>query len=504
MAGPWDKFAAEQQPAAEPTADGPWAKFKGSEAAPVVAPKDGPSPIAQGLSWANQAIAGVPDALLNTPTNLLNLGKAAIGAPMVAMGRPDLAPQPSPTPDIVGGLFEKFGLTNRNLDPTSTEGRIAKSALQAGVTGLIAPAQSARQLASNVGQAATSGLVGQGTAEATDSPELGMAAAIATPAAMTARANAQRNAATANQTRNSVRDETLTDARREGYVVPPSAVNPGIVTNRLESVAGRPAMAQDAALRNQEVTNRLARRSIGLQENTPITERALDARRTVLSEPYRQIAGLSQSAANDLAALRQARSDAQAQWRFYDRSADPQAQAQARTLDRQADTLEMRLVSHARAAGRPELVPELTRARTAIARTYDVERALNVGDGNVSARMIGRALDRGRPLTGELATIGRFSEAFPQFSREAAGVPTPNVSQQQGLASAALALGGFGTMGPLGTALGLVPLASGPIRGALLSNAGQNALVAPRQNNSPVLSDTYLRSLLSGASQANQ
>lgn len=471
---------------------------------PQAADKQKPSPIAQGQSWTNQAIAGLGDSLLNTPTNLFNLGKAAIGTPLAAMGRADLAPEPSQPPNLVGNLFERLGLTNRALDPTSTEGRIAKGMLQAGVTGLAAPAQSLRQLGANVTQAATAGLAGQSTTEATDSPELGMAAAIATPAAMTAMRNRGIQSDTAAKQRNSVRDETLTEARKEGYVVPPSEVRPNMVTNRLESIAGRPAMTQDATLRNQEVTNKLARRAVGLPENAPITEATLEARRSVLAEPYRQISNLSKAAAADLESLKQARAEAQAQWKFYDRSADPKAQAEARNLDQQANQLEMKLAGHAANARRPELINELSKARVAIAKTYDVERALNVGDANVSARMIGKAIDRGRPLTGELATIGKFSEAFPRFTKEASGVPPPNVSQQQGLASAALALGGFSTLGPLGTALGLVPLTSTPIRGGLLSNIAQNAIVTPRSVNSPVLTDTYLRALLSGQNMTNQ
>lgn len=442
------------------------------------------------LSWINQAIAGIGDSLLNTPTNLANLVKAGVGAPMVAAGRADLAPEPTAPPSYIGQLFEKLGLTDKSLDPTTTAGRILKTGLQAAVTAPIAPAQSLRQMGANMVQGGASGLTGQVTSEATGSPELGMSASLLTTPAMTAMRNRGIEQAQARDTRDAVRNQTLGDARGEGYVIPPSALAPGAIRNRLESIGGRAATGQEAIQRNQEVTNRLVRRDTGLAENTPITRAALDQRRDVLSQPYREVAAISPGAAADLRALREARNDAQGQWRFYDRSADPRAQAEARRLDAEATRLERQLEMHAMVAGRTGLIRELREARTQIAKTYDAERAINVGDGNVDPRMYGASIDRGRPLSGDAALIGRFAEAFPQFNRMASGMQAPGVSAMEPAAAAAF---GYGTGSVLGAG---IPLIRGPIRDMLLSNPVQNML-APRPNTSPVLSNPYLRGLLS-------
>ena len=272
--------------------------------------------------------------------------------------------------------------------------------------------------------------------------------------------------AAATQSRNAVRDATLKQAQEAGYVVPPSAVRNSFWGRRMESVAGKAAIGQEAAARNQAVTNNLAAKELGLPANTPITEEVLDQVRNQASQPYRDVSSLM--GRDLLEDLKNARFDAKAQWKFYERSADPKALTAAKAATQKAEQIETAMESFARAAGKSDLVEQLREARATIAKTYDIERALNDATGDVSARVISR-----RPnVSGGLATAGDFYKAFPAYARDGARIPTPGVSKSEALTAAAL-----GTVG--GPAAAALPFISTPVRSALLSGPAQRAMASP-------------------------
>ena len=336
-----------------------------------------------------------------------------------------------------------------------------------GITGALQPTDTAGERLKNM---AIGGVLGSGTqyAATTGAQKIGEAAA------------SRQAEAAARQSRNSVRDETLRRAQEAGYVVPPSAVNPSTTNKVVESVAGKAAVGQEAALRNQDITDALARRAAGLSENVPITESALAGVRKTAAQPYRDVAGLSQQASADLESLKQARNDATAYFKHYERSADPSSLAKAKQLTQTAEQLEQNIEQAANASGRPDLIDALRQARKQIAKTYTVERALNVGSGNVDARAIGRALDKGAPLSDDLETIGRFAEAFSPYAREGSSIPTPGVSKVAALASMLMGGGGAAAAGPVGVAAGAVPFVVPPAaRSMVLSKHYQSMMAKP-------------------------
>jgi hypothetical protein len=455
-----------------------------------------PRPVRQAATWANQAIAGVPDAVLNTPTNVWNLAKAGVGTIAAASGRPDLAPEMTPVPNYVTRAFEAVHGIEPGMDPTTLPGRLAKAGVQGGVVGAFAPAQSLGQVALNSGISAASSTAGQATTEATDRPLLGAAVNMASVPVISAGVNAARDASMKAQSRNSMKDQTLRDANEEGFVTPPSASGGNWFTRRLESVAGKAAIGQESAVRNQEVANKIARRETGLPEDSAISVAALDKRRDVLAAPYREVRALNKNAAADLEALREARRQSNLYYRHYDVSQDPKALATAESNAQQAAALESRIEGYAKQAMKPDLVKELREARTSIAKTYDVERALNVATGDVSLPVLGRIVDKGKPLTGGLGVAGKFQQAFPSYAREGAKVQTPGVSKSEALASALLGVGGYGAMGPYGAAMAALPLASGPVRSMLLTSPFQGPS-GYLPAGLPAVSDPYLRGILS-------
>jgi hypothetical protein len=430
---------------------------------------------------ATAGLANFAAGALGTPATILkglvNAPGMIAGTAATAAGRPDLAPG---TIDVPGGpefyanLMRKTGvsaLNPDNPDPKSKIGTLAYDMASRGgfIPGGVLPA--AASIA----------------AEKIGGPQWAGVGALA-PSAATAAFNAARAPTLATQkAQNTVRDATLKDAQDAGYVLPPSAVKPTAVGNAVESFAGKSALKQEADLKNQQVTNRLAReeltvpeKGLHVPENAPITEGLLDKLRTQASEPYRQVAALSPVADRALQVLRDARSQAKDQWRNWDMQGVPEAKRQAIALDQKAEMLERLIERQATSAGKPELVQQLRESRTYIAKTFDIERALNLGNGNVDAQIIGRALDRGRPLTGNLETIAKFAEGpGRQFTREGSKVPAAGVSALNWPVAAALGVEGSHYMGPYGAALAAVPFARGGVRSGLLSDTYQQNFNRP-------------------------
>ncbi len=334
---------------------------------------------------------------------------------------------------------------------------------------------------------------GGGVSEATGSPLLGTAVNTgiqALPAIVSrgAKGIVQKNMADVGKqaARDSVKDTTLARAQAEGYVVPPTSTAGKAAT----SIAGKAHTLQEAAVRNQEITNKIARREAGLAENEPISDHTLEVARERMSEPYREVQAMSPIAAKALEGLKAARADAKAWHRYYDRSADPRALKKAQAFDQKAAGYENTIDRIAQGSKNPKLLADLREARMNLAKNYDIERALNPGDGNVDARAIGRKLKNGAPLSDGMETIGRFAQAHPQVTRPAASVGLPGATH-----GTALEMGlGYAHGGLLGAG---VPLIRGPMRGLALSKMMQPGPTKPSLGLR--LSDVATRPAASGA-----
>lgn len=91
---------------------------------------------------------------------------------------------------------------------------------------------------------------------------------------------------------NPTQQATLREGQAAGYTVPPSTVNPSGLNNTIESVAGKAAIGQEAAARNQRITNAMTARALGLADDTPITEDVLHGIRDKAGDAYKRVAEL--------------------------------------------------------------------------------------------------------------------------------------------------------------------------------------------------------------------
>lgn len=421
--------------------------------------------------WLDRGLAGAGKAMSDLGQGVSQYLPGGATRTDVAETRRLDAPLSATTAGKVGNVLGSAAV----LAPTALipgANTLAGAGVAGALTGMAQPSVGTGETLSNAGLGGVAGASGQFVAQKFAQ-------------ALTSKLGASTAQADLVNALNKPKADTLAAGQAAGYVVPPSAVNPSWINKRLESIAGKAAIGQEAAVRNQEVTNALTRQAVGLADNAPVTEGALVGVRKSAGKPYQEVGALSDIASADLEALKAARFDTNAQFKFYNRTGDPAVLAKAQEAKKLSDMLEQSLVSEANAAGRPELVPRLVDARRQIAKTYDVGRALNVGDASVSAPIIGRLLDKGRPLTDELKTIGQMQQAFPSYLREGASIPTPGVSKSEALAAALLATAGGAAGGLPGLAAGALPLLSTPIRSMLLSKPYQSLMSNIPMQSSP-------------------
>lgn len=321
-------------------------------------------------------------------------------------------------------------------------------------------------------------------------------------------------------------------ASQAGYVVPPASVRPSAPVVALESVAGKAATQQIASGRNQEVTNKLAARAIGLSPNQTITPQALNEIRQKAGQSYKAIKETGTVTPDmqyfdDLGKIRQTTSEiakdfpdadigsgeaidklvkSLAQDKFDASSAveyikqlrksatsllsganaaDPAKTSLGRAQRDAAEALEEMVTRHLAQTGRADLARNFDEARRLIAKTYTVQGALET-TGNVNAAKLAALLRRGKPLSPELETAASFAGAFPKAAVTPERFGSPGVSALD----AAMTAGGAVTLPFLGTspfAALAYPAARYGARNIALSRALQQGLARPPMQPQPAL-----------------
>jgi hypothetical protein len=471
MGGPWEEY----QTAAAPE-QGPWSEY--ASAQPPAQPQEAPRET-------------IP--LPKYPGGLLQVLTAPIGAAM----RPIVEPVNNALVSLAGGAtkgLSKIGVIDPN-DPVAQAGFDLTPQQLVDIRG----EQIKEMTGSPWAGAAARTLEQLGPA----SPGSWIVPAVASKAiegGMNAVTNASRAKvaqAMAQQAPNAERNATIEKLQGEGYAVPPSLVqNKSAVNTALESFGGKAALKQEATIRNQEVSNALARKDIGMAPNQPLSTATVKALKAEPNAVYAKVDALKPSElnmdwfpgyhdTNRLEQLNIARAKAHDLFQAAKTSRDPTIKEQAFSWQQKANAIESDMGRIAQAAGDPNLVKQFADARTKLAKIHEVERALNSEAGRISAPAFGKALEKKVPLTGNLKTIGEFDNIFPQVSRPGEMVPAPGVSATNAITSAMLAGGGYAAMGPAGIALAAAPALRGPVRNLILSKPYQKLMVNPRYAGLP-------------------
>lgn len=329
--------------------------------------------------------------------------------------------------------------------------------------------------------------------------------------------------------------QTVTSARDAGYVIPPSQVKPSLVNRALEGFSGKITTAQNASARNQPITNELAKKAIGAADLSPsgIAQvrqqansaydalgqsgafqadagfaQALDKAGASTAELRKNFPELVNGQVDDLVnglksrssfdaqptieAIKQFRSNASGN-RI---STDPAKKALGKAQSSIANALEDLIDRNLQASGNTGLLDSYRAARQTLAKTYDVEKALNSASGNVDANKLAQIFKKGRPMTGDLRTIAEFAAQFPKAAQTVEKMGSlPQISPLDFGAMGAISAATANPMmmtGILARPAARAAVLSGPVQNRLAAQPGRNALMSLLSN--PAVEQSIYRS----------
>jgi len=311
----------------------------------------------------------------------------------------------------------------------------------------------------------------------------------------------------------------VAEARQAGYTLPPTQAGGGIVNRALEGLAGKASTLQEASIRNQEVTSKLANKSLGLPEDAVLTPELLKSVRDKAGQFYdtlsnagivvpkktfhdaldkageaavkaemnfpnatsKQILETIGSVRKDafdagsaISRIKQLRTEADIAYRAGNNDL-------GKATKEAATALENAIESHLIDLKQPDALNKFKEARQLIAKTYTIEKAMNPKTGSVDAKALAARLKQGKPMSGELKDIAEFGLAFPKAAQSSEKIGgtigiSPLDYTVAGLTGGASYLGGEDEQSSAlraAIALGLRPAA----RKAVLSTPMQNRLV---------------------------
>jgi hypothetical protein len=394
-----------------------------------------------------------------------------------------------------GGKVGNFaGNAAMAIPATAAAGASIPAAAGVGaVMGLIQPSVSTGETAANVGLGAVGSAGGQYVANKLGGVVAKQQADNALQAALASKKNGVAKMAS--------------DA---GYALPLEDIgNPSLMSRLLSGVGGKIKTAQTFSERNQGVTNSLAASEIGLPVDMPITREALDDVRSEAGKAYAAVANLgkldaaganlpaqagakfttdpltltksTQVDAKDLVqAWKQANHDSIGYLRAYGRDANPETLAKSKAAGDVANKVSDFLTTKLQQMGLGDQAQALKDARVMIAKTYNVEDALNPATGDINAAVFGRALKNDKPLTGNFEAIANANLAFPKATQMLKEAPKTWSPLDMAYAAKNLGTGNIKGLAADAATLGLRPAArsimlSGPMQRSAIANAGKPA-----------------------------
>ena len=335
------------------------------------------------------------------------------------------------------------------------------------------------------------------------------------------------------------------EAQEAGYVIPPTQVKPSLLNRFLEGASGKITTAQNASFRNQQVTNQLAAKSLGLPEDTVITTEVLNNIRSNAGKAYENLGatGTIKTSPKFIQALdniKPYKDAVEAAKDFPTADKSPiidvidslktpsfnvnSALAKINVLRGEADlaykagnsnlgkankeasqVLENTIENYLANTKQTDLLNKFREARQTIAKTYSVEKALNPATGTIDAKKLAAQLQKGKPLSGELKEIGKFGTAFPtaaQTTERMGSLPQISPLDVGGavLTGGGAYLSGSGAETPATFA---ALLARPTLRAAALSRPVQSRLTNQQmQNLSPETRNLARMLMLQGATKA--
>ena len=441
-----------------------------------VAASFNPLDVFRGKTTGGQLIFGTADLLAKGITG----GLSKLGFSDEYLGIDRTKPQPAPAPtqsigDILKGTAKVAterpgllvgGMATGLLDPTNLvlPGAIQKSIVSATPTAVMQAAPRTVALAQNVATGGTTaGLTSAAQQQATTGSinpsqvlnEMAVGGLLTTPTALTSAVTTPR--APANLTQAQLVAER---AIAQGATLPPTQVNPSMVNRIIEGISGKQQTAQLASIKNQELVNAQARKTLGLAPDVQITPQVLQDYRNVKGQAYdalkannayytdkqfitdvnkrtselQKLANTTDVSAelNVLNGLKQMSFDGdglveQMKRLRYDgernlMSADPKNAALGKAQKFAAKQLEDLAERNLQKFNQPDVMSNFKQARQDIAKSYTIEKTLNAVTGDVSGAKLGQRAAEGKIVPTELQALANAAGAYPSAFQNVARI----------------------------------------------------------------------------------
>ena len=356
----------------------------------------------------------------------------------------------------------------------------------------------------------------------------------------------------------SVRDATLRAAQEQGYLVTPGSVSPTGANILAERVAGKTHLEQLASVKNQAVTDKLARRAAGMDETAPLTSDAMKAIRAEEYvkgyEPIKSIGKIAtdENYLKDLVNIEGKYVGAE---RSFPGAVPPEVEKLiktytvsdfnsadavniAKTLKEQANAafktgnteighakldivkaLEDQIGRTLATRGTPEaaaMLDQFKASRQRMAISHTIEDAIREGGGSVDAKRLAADIQKGKYMTGDLEIAAEFANTFPRVSQSPSTIGTPGAGTMLQNSLSGIMSGGLGA--GVGSQYGIIPgiaaaavpvlpaVVSAGMRQRLLSAGGQAAAIpnyGRYDNLAQGIMNPQLRNYLLGIQAAN-
>lgn len=462
-----------------------------------------PTLLAQGASGLINKVAGTN----LDPAGALQRNLTRIGFPEPENAAERIAQDVTGAMSGQAGLMKAGDIMSRAVSPVASGvGKILTVQPLAQVTGAAGSAGGAgitRELGGGIEAQIAAGLIG------------GMAGTAA---------GARRVTPSLEQQQNVTRDTVLAAGRKAGYIVPPSTINPSLTNTSLESVAGKISTEQAVSIRNQRVTDSLARKALGIGNDVPLSEQSLKTIRADAGNAYRAIKDIKGTFSADdafksevakiggdfsqaslefpnimknsaidslredlskgqwtpkgiIEVVKKLRFDASKNFKAFD---DPEKAALAQAQRSAANALDSLVERNLESIGKGSMAKQYRDARVLIAKAHDVESAI-LPDGHVSAKIIEKIGNNGY-LDGELKTIADFAGTFKKAVQNPSQIGSQNVRHLKTWAAMAGGGVGAGVGGPVGGAIGAtIPFVAPPAaQSTILSRPYQSLMATPK------------------------
>jgi hypothetical protein len=473
-----------------------------------VAASFNPLDVARGKTTGGQLIRGTAGLMASgIQTGLSKLG---FSDEYLGIDRTKQQPPAQPTPsvsDILKGTYKVAterpgllvgGMATGLLDPTNLvlPGALQKSIVAGTPAALTQMAPRTAALAQNVltgsGTAGITSAAAQAADTGTINP-LQLANETVAGALMTLPTATVGGLTTPRAPANLTQSQLVAErAIAQGATLPPTQVNPSLLNRMLEGFSGKQQTGQVASIKNQEVINAQARKTLNLPEDTVITPQVLQDYRNVKGQAYdalkanntyyadkqfftdinkrtaelqklanttdvtaelRVLNGLKQMNFDGVGLVEQMkrlRYDGEgnlASMAPKDRSLGQAQKFAARQLE---DLAERNLKNF----NQPDVMSNFKQARQDIAKSYTIEKSLNAVTGDVSGAKLGQRAAQGKIVPSELQALADAAAAYPTAFQNTARIGSvPGISPLD-VGAAGLAAASAGNPSLLGTVIG--------------------------------------------------